>query len=893
MTTPDDLISHPDHPDGNPHLSVPAHSAAVRRRIQPLIDDSAELSTVANVSSYLHDFGKVTPQFQAYIHPDREFTGPDAERYHARLGAIVTLYALDALDIDLSWLGAGVVAVGRHHQRLPDAASYLFDTLRSGLGEDPLKSQIDEIDDAWPAAADTLIAEATKSVGSWKGFQTAFNSGRLSNLLFQLAGREELTGSYVSSDSIPSTLYERTLHLWGSLTLADKSHAKPVAPEKIHNFDTLETEPLAKHINSLAGSGDSELEAALNEARRGGLLQVLGGIHEWNNQPDASQIGEITLPTGLGKTFTGLMAALTLRDQTTLLGRQPSVIYCLPYTAIIEQTREHFEDPAIWGVSPQADAFTADHYLTDTVVQHEDEAIAERTFLGESWRSGVVLTTFVQLFESLTGPSNQAGMKLSALDNAVVILDEPQALPKSWWDGVQRLLEILTDEFGARVISMTATQPALLDGVETVSLLDAGISYDGEVCNACLSGDVPDRAVESYYDEADRVTYEIWPSATCHALGHTTEFVGYDTAAAEILEAAGLSGSAMAVCNTIASCRTLTDAIEAAGPVQHIGATYQRLLEEEEVAPRDDIDATVDTLLNACGLTKTGDDWETAGPTDTVFTASFSSRFRPVDREVLLGVVDALSTSVVPFVFVSTQAVEAGVDVSFQHVFRDIAPIDSIVQAGGRCNRNFEWGRRGGTVTVWTLAGIDEPNPTEPVAPCPASFVYERDIPGHLRLIADTLVPVSDGPVSEREMCYETVRAYFDTLSSEKSVATTAIREEIDRGDAAALAERSLIGGYETVDMLLPLSADERTAVDGLVAALEDDDTVTAQETVSALSDIRVSLPVETVDAVTTDAQIEIGSEFELLIGPTSQVEYDTVDGIVGPDEAAGGSTEI
>ncbi|MGX9844499.1 CRISPR-associated helicase/endonuclease Cas3 [Streptococcus iniae] len=60
----------------------------------------------------------------------------------------------------------------------------------------------------------------------------------------------------------------------------------------------------------------------------------------------------------------------------------------------------------------------------------------------------------------------------------------------------------------------------------------------------------------------------------------------------------------------------------------------------------------------------------------------------------------------VPLICVSTQLIEAGVDVDIEEVIRSYAGIDSIVQAAGRCNR--EGKREKGRVTLVNLLSEDE-----------------------------------------------------------------------------------------------------------------------------------------------------------------------------------------
>lgn len=71
-----------------------------------------------------------------------------------------------------------------------------------------------------------------------------------------------------------------------------------------------------------------------------------------------------------------------------------------------------------------------------------------------------------------------------------------------------------------------------------------------------------------------------------------------------------------------------------------------------------------------------------------------STNLRPKDRATILEKLRVRESAAEKRLLVSTQVVEAGVDLSFDCVFRGRAPLDAIVQAAGRCNRHGS-GRRG------------------------------------------------------------------------------------------------------------------------------------------------------------------------------------------------------
>jgi len=91
------------------------------------------------------------------------------------------------------------------------------------------------------------------------------------------------------------------------------------------------------------------------------------------------------------------------------------------------------------------------------------------------------------------------------------------------------------------------------------------------------------------------------------------------------------------------------------------------------------------------------------------------------------------------------------------------------------------------------------------------------------------------------------VEAYFEQIHTTKSVANTDIRDHIENAEARWLARQSLIGGYETVDVLVAVTEADKKTLEKITEAFCANDSFGFKKLDEA-SQLRVSLPVRTME---------------------------------------------
>jgi CRISPR-associated endonuclease/helicase Cas3 len=372
-------------------------------------------------------------------------------------------------------------------------------------------------------------------------------------------------------------------------------------------------ERLGQHLNSVtAGAKPSDVNMVRAEVLE--FCQKAANL-----EPGAFRL---TVPTGGGKTLSGLAFALAHAKKYNL----KRVIIAVPYTSIIEQTVRVYRE--IFGVENVLEHHSAARDETFDDSENPTEAKTRAKLATQNWDAPLIVTTTVQLFESLFGRYTSQCRKLHNLARSVIVLDEVQTLPLGLLKPTVNVLKTITNaRYGSSVVLCTATQPAL----ENSKFLD-GFAM-GSVRNIVS----PD-AVLRHFSQLKRVKYTVDLSPR-----------SWSELAAEWRDLPQL----LVVLNTR---KNAMQALEHLMPkhAQPSGDTLERRIQNTF---RSSSVLHLSTLL--CGA----------------------------HRRLALEEIRSRLQNDRPIQLISTQVIEAGVDVDFPVMYRALGPLDRIVQAAGRCNR--------------------------------------------------------------------------------------------------------------------------------------------------------------------------------------------------------------
>jgi len=390
---------------GEPHdrwESLAEHQTAVAALAGEFADIFG-FGALARLAGELHDIGKLSPEFQAYICGERTSGGD-----HSSAGA---------------WIAGKIFAaiIAAHHAGLVDGRN-LIERLK------PIGKQLPPGWQEWigplPSAAALNPSIRPDFSQGPKGFSQSF----LTRMLFSCLVDADFLATeafYAAAEGLP---VERGGYS-SMIALRDR---------------------LREHMDNMRADAAKEIN----------LVRTRILDHTITKADLSPGLFTLTVPTGGGKTLASLSFALEHAVRHNLR----RVIYVIPYTSIIEQTADVFRG-ALRSPDDILEHHASFDWERAKQTRNPDDdspaAIDKLRRAAENWDVPIVVTTAVQFFESLFANRTSRCRKLHNIAGSAVVFDEAQTLPLPLLKPCVAAIDELARNYRTSIVLCTATQPAL------------------------------------------------------------------------------------------------------------------------------------------------------------------------------------------------------------------------------------------------------------------------------------------------------------------------------------------------------------------------------------------------------------------------------------------------
>jgi CRISPR-associated endonuclease/helicase Cas3 len=626
---------------------------------------------MAGIAALFHDLGKINPNFQRKLFGEKN-TGYSSHAYLSAFAwlcycqvnreSLKELIGIDPAS-DPSPIFSIAAMIARHHGHLPNLEEDGFFKERE---QKALRAFLEQT-----SSEDLPISDFLQQLLEHCSFDIKPSRALIDHFIFKFHLGFQHALKHIAD---PLDFFMNTQFGFACLIESDKRDAGNNAQFNRKGYGAYIKQNFAVRLESFIQ--ELPRKSGFDWLRTEMRVRAIENIRP--KLAEGRRVFTLSAPTGAGKTLMLLSLAAEILKQDTDL----SIVYALPFLSITEQTENickeiYYDKPeTVLRIDSKSRNEEIEKIQRDLDANPSDDNLRhlmQEIFSEHTFDHPFIITTFVQLFETLVSNRNSTLLRLPNFARVIFLLDEVQALPPRLYTFFTAYLDEFCRKFDSYAIISTATMPY-------VEMPDKKMDDDENPRGLFKRYKRPHELLDqSFYEHEEFNRYRIKRL--------TKNDFSINDLAEEIIRQ---PKSCLVILNTIADTKDL----------------HCILKKESRYASREYV------LLN--------------------------THFTPRDRQRKINLCKRRLENKRRVVLISTQLIEAGVDIDFPVLYRDMCPLPNLIQSAGRCNRNGK--EILGEVYFFELKKEN--------GAAAASYIYRRDLGWFLDFTAEHI----KDEMTEKEM---------------------------------------------------------------------------------------------------------------------------------------------